>query len=40
MGRRDAWAMPTHSKKIDAQGCDAIASWITAMPPIADAGAD
>ena len=39
MGRRDSWAMPTHSRKIDGQGCDAISSWIAAMP-LADAGTD
>jgi hypothetical protein len=40
MARRDVWAMPTHSRKIDGAGCDAVSSWIAAMPAVADAGAD
>lgn len=40
MLRRDAWAMPPHSKKIDATGCDAVRSWITAMTPLTDGGTD
>ena len=40
MLRRDSWGMPIHSKKIDAQGCDAVRSWITAMPAVSDGGTD
>jgi hypothetical protein len=40
MARRDNWGMPTHSKRIDGTGCDAVSSWIAAMPPLTDAGAD
>ena len=39
MARRDNSGMPPHSTKIDGQGCDAVSSWIAAMPS-ADAGPD